>query len=539
MLTNLIILPDGTELASGTGQTNNIRTVTLTECVNSGEELTLGSVCAAMAEATVQTPMGALALTAGDEVTLFKVDDAGVRHQMGLFTLEKPTRPSANILKLTGYDRITRLDKDLTTWLKSLDSWPYTLLDFAGMVCTECGLNLVTTDIPNGDYLVRQFEKEATGRKLMEWVGQICCRFCLATPYGDVELAWYTPSGVTITPSGNPYIISRSLSYEDYTVAPIDAVQVKLTSGVLVPTAVAGDNCYIISGNPMFTTITDAVLTAIKDEMNAVLYTPCKVAIPAMLDIHAGHTVEITDRNGVTITALVMTKTNKGQRDTLECTGSYRRDSADAVNNPTDSQKAATQEANAYNAGKQAVKEETQEEVFNKLTNGGELQGLYIQDDKLYINAEFVQIVNLVASSIVSGMLKSVDGLAYFDLDNGLFAIDGESDEDGAYTGIRLKNDSIWGISRDANGSISSTFDIRATPVGVAITDGLLLPSGLPIKLWSTGGLQLGTAGAPVTITGSDIRIVGAPLYIGSKSLKWVDSGNGYSYLVGVEEETT
>ena len=46
MLKTIIVLPDGTEVSSGTGVVNAIRCVTLTECVNRGEELTIGSTCA-------------------------------------------------------------------------------------------------------------------------------------------------------------------------------------------------------------------------------------------------------------------------------------------------------------------------------------------------------------------------------------------------------------------------------------------------------------------------------------------------------------
>ena len=70
MLKNLIVLPDGTEISSGVGTVNAIQSVTLTQCVNSGEELTIGSACAAMLEATILTPRGELTLSAGDEVVL-------------------------------------------------------------------------------------------------------------------------------------------------------------------------------------------------------------------------------------------------------------------------------------------------------------------------------------------------------------------------------------------------------------------------------------------------------------------------------------
>ena len=56
MLRNLMILPDGTALFSGADQANAIQSVTLTQCVNSDEDLTLGSVCANMMEATILTP---------------------------------------------------------------------------------------------------------------------------------------------------------------------------------------------------------------------------------------------------------------------------------------------------------------------------------------------------------------------------------------------------------------------------------------------------------------------------------------------------
>ena len=51
----------------------------------------------------------------------------------------------------------------------------------------------------------------------------------------------------------------------------------------------------------------------------------------------------------------------------------------------------------------------TQQEVFNRLTNNGQLQGLYMSDGKLYINAQY----------IAAGRIASVDGKSYFDLNTG------------------------------------------------------------------------------------------------------------------------
>ena len=414
MLKSIIILPDGTEISSGVGQTNNIRSTALTECVNSGEELTLGSVCSNMLEATLQTPSGNLSLTAGAEITLCK-EAADGRHQVGVFTLEKPTKPSANLLKLVGYDRVAKLDKDLTSWLKGLDGWPYSLLTFAGMVCRACGLTLVTKSIPNGDYQVPQLEIEATGRQLMGWIGEVCCRFCRATPSGDIELAWYQQSNISFAPSGEHFYFQRGLSFEDYQVAPVEAVQLRLADsddGALWPAAADGANSYIIKNNPILlaavTDTTRAALKVIEGVLQGVTYTPCKVSIPATLDIHAGDIVQITDVNGVTITTHVMTKVQKGQKDTMECTGSPRRDSSTVVNNEGPAYVSAAQ-AGAIASSKAA--EETgkldQLELLKRLTKEWADDGIYLTGDgKLGINASAILTGILSADLIDTEHLK-------------------------------------------------------------------------------------------------------------------------------------
>lgn len=51
----------------------------------------------------------------------------------------------------------------------------------------------------------------------------------------------------------------------------------------------------------------------------------------------------------------------------------------------------------------------TQTEVFNKLTNNGALQGLFMQDGKLYINATY----------LAAGIISSLNGQNYFNLETG------------------------------------------------------------------------------------------------------------------------
>jgi len=330
LLKNLIVLSDGTEIFSGEGTVNAIQSVTLTQQVNSGTELTLGSTCANMLQATVITPAGELSVAPGTELTLYKVFEDGTRVKMGLFTTQKTTRPSENLYKITAYDRISRLDQDLTEWLQGLDGWPYSLLEFARMVCQACGLNLTNLSVPNGDWQIKAFfVSDITGRQLMQWVGQACGRFCRATADGDIELAWYTPKDITIAPQGEYPIFG--LRYGDYQVAPVDKVQIRLTGTDIGAIYGAGNNAYTVTGNYLLATDSQEALQGVAQVLYEILhlvsYTPCRVTIPCTTNIQAGDIVQLADRNGKSVCIYVMTKTQVGQRDVLECTGNARRDS--------------------------------------------------------------------------------------------------------------------------------------------------------------------------------------------------------------------
>ena len=510
MLRNLLVLPDGTELFSGTDTTNAIQSVTLTQTVNVDTELTIGSVCASMLEAKLITPGGGSPLTAGDEVTLYKVTDGNDRRKIGVFTLEKPTRTTANTMKITGYDHMVKLDKDLTTWLDSLTGWPYNIVTFASMVCAACGVSFVSAAAPNTSFQLRKFSASGvTGRQLLKWIGEVTCSFFRADADGKIRMDWYAPlhscaigckegqfdeiffdkytgelsfmspdvsgeiSGdelrltsdrFTLEDDGEgnitiflqdcietlPYF-QNGLGYEEYNVLPADGVQLRLgegSSGYLWPAAAEGANTYIISGNPLLQSANSDVQQAlenIRGRLSQVSYTPCKVTIPACVDITAGNILRLTDKNGKTITIYAMTVTTAGQKMTIACTGSHRRDSTQAVNNPSSRQEAlevaqgaAGQAAEAAleqaitEAGQlaqDAVDNQTQLDIFNKLTDGGKLQGLYMENGQLYINASY----------LAAGTIKSQDGTTFsLDIANNTLKILGktvswEKQDDGSY----------------------------------------------------------------------------------------------------------
>ena len=321
MLKNLLVLPDGSALSSGTAGMG-IGSLTLTQTVNAGTELTLGSVCASMLEATVYDG-GKLSLACGQEVTLYKVDDGGKRTKVGIFILEKPVRAGKNTYKILGYDRVSLLDRDMSGWLAGLSGWPYTIEQIAYMAAKNCGLDMRGT-FPNRT--VEKFTARGiTARKLIEWVGQATGQICRANADGELEFFWYEPS-----PDTTLTVMSQSVS--DYTVAPIDNVRIALTEddvGVCYPGT--GENTYSVVGNFLLAGQTQEQLRTVALGLYAVLhnvsYTPCTVKALAEQDIQPGHIVKIGD-----ITTYIMTKVQTGQLETLTCTGSPNRSCATVQN---------------------------------------------------------------------------------------------------------------------------------------------------------------------------------------------------------------
>lgn len=452
MLKNIIVLPDGTEVSSGSNHINAVQSVTLTQSVNNSEELTLGSACAAMLEAKLITPGGGLDIAAGTEIALYKQDDAGTRHKVGLFTLEKPIRPTAGTMKLVGYDRIIKLDKDLTEWLAGLTGWPYTLFAFAQMVCEACGLTLKNELLSNGDLLVERFRHDGvTGRQLLQWVGEIAGNFARATIDGEIELSAYRNTDITIRPIGDRYYFAGGLAYENYEIDQVEAVQLRTGTddSYLKPKLPQGINSYTITGNPLLRYAEDKqeVLDTLCQQI-PYGYRPCKVSMPVMLDIHPGDIVGVQDKNGVIFNLCVMTKVTSGQKMTLECTGSKRRDAPAVVNNKTVSQQAANNRVYIQAQAKQAVDAQTQEEVFLKLTNNGQAQGIFMGDDgELYINATYLK----------TGIIKGKN--AYFDLDEGAFYSSGGNSKIEISNGdMRLHNTAgklVVSLTDDSGGKVA------------------------------------------------------------------------------------
>lgn len=392
MVRNLVVLPDGTEVFSG-GEGSAILSLELTESVNTGKELAPGAVCAAMVQLTL-LDMGDICIDAGDALTLYRVDEAGSRTQTGVFLTEKPQR-NGNILTVSAYDRMILLDRDLTQWLRSLDGWPYSLQDFARMVCEVCSLTLAQGDIPNGEFAVQEFVSDGvTGRQLLSWVAEAAGCFCRLNGQEQPEMGWYTPAPLGVGPVEqvvdvefgdqsvtmtlpedavvhdgavtleSPYIICTddgsdavtltvqegfyrqyyflgALALEDYCTAPIEKVQLRQSAqdvGTVWPDMEDG-NTLAIMGNPLLAASDAQSLLPVAETLfgrfAGITYTPCTLELPDTPGISAGQVLTLTDRQGAQHTVYIMELARSANGLRISCTGSARRDSSFAVNNVT------------------------------------------------------------------------------------------------------------------------------------------------------------------------------------------------------------
>ena len=377
MIKHKILLPDGTVLTSGNAGTDAIRSVTLTEQVNDETDLCPGAACAACAEIELWAPLNGFTIGQGTEIKLYRMDGAsGTEVAVGIFLAEQPQKKSANVIKITAYDRMTLLDKDLSPWLREHQGdFPMSLAAFVEAVCGQCGVVLSdgTLDrLPNADYQVRAFyADDLTGRQLIQWAAQATCCFARMTPDGSLAFAWYTENPVTgVFPDATEHWVALDLSgqiltcsdgsiwtygqdtatyysggltYEDYETAPLDKVQIRQSDddvGVIWPPDAAGTNALVLQGNLLLTTDSTAALQPVAQRvyecLQRITYTPLQVSLPCTMDMPApGQIITVTDAYGRPLQMYIMQRTITGQKVTLKATGNPRRDGTTAVNSQT------------------------------------------------------------------------------------------------------------------------------------------------------------------------------------------------------------
>lgn len=482
---HLLVLADGTQIGSGQVGDNAVRSVSYTQTVADDTDLAPGAACACKLEIELWVQPGhALRITSGTEMTCYRLDAAGGREKIGVFRAVKPTKASRNTYKVYAYDAVSRLDGIQSAWLRSIQGqFPMTLWAFAKAVAARCGVTIANTALPaNGSYQVQAFySDDLTGRQLLAWVAQAAGCFLRANADGALEFGWYKDrrdivigpgegaaastlladsTGALLQDAEEYYLLAAAaadadgvtpyydgtLSYEDYTCATIDKVQIRQSSddvGVVFPAGETGTNALTIEGNLLLTTSTDAALRpvaqALYAQMQSVEYTPCTVRIPAAqaaaLGLGAGQIVRVQDARGRVFDTWIMSASWSADGVTLESTGNASRDGSAATN----------QQIYKNLTGKML---EIRTSVDGLELKASELQGDYTE---LLLEVEGISATVSAQDGRLATLELTVDGIET--------TVSGKIDGNQAQTLINQSLDSI--TLSAANGSESSTLTLK------------------------------------------------------------------------------
>lgn len=107
-----------------------------------------------------------------------------------------------------------------------------------------------------------------------------------------------------------------------------------------------------------------------------------------------------------------------------------------------------------------------QDEVFNKLTNGGEEQGIYIKDKKLYINA------NYILAGVLAGKFINAKGIKVIDSDNQItLHIDDNGKVYIAATEFSLKGKAVSEIAKDTASNTATEIATKYATLNVLLSN--------------------------------------------------------------------
>lgn len=139
-----------------------------------------------------------------------------------------------------------------------------------------------------------------------------------------------------------------------------------------------------------------------------------------------------------------------------------------------------------------------QQEIFNRLTNNGQTQGIYLQNGKLYLNGTYLQAGTISGDYISAGVISSASGTdTKFDLDNGELVTVGD-----VGAGSTFDNTTVIGGGAISIYSGSDDLDNKELAGTIGAADGtdylhIQVPHGLIVDgyMQFNGGIDI-TAGS-------------------------------------------
>jgi hypothetical protein len=431
----------------------------------------------------------------------------------GYFTPDVQPRRMATI-SITALDRMTRFDSvppSLTPWTTAsgetmTDSrgnvlyflrdvqFPASVTNLIRRVALLCDVpfSQSLSSFPNANLVIDQMpalEQTVTYRNIIQWCAGIMGANAWIDWTGSLRFSWYNNTTGYISTTQNRY--NSDLHENSVTITGVsytNANNVKIESGT-------DEYTLDLSGNYMAAAKISTILPNVNNRLNGFTYRPFTASVVNAPYLWPMDIVTFKDKDGNSYSS-ALTNVTFGLNGTtvLQSKGESAETNSRVKPSSVNSETAYMIER-AAQVARELDQSLDQEGIFNRLTDGGEVQGLLLYNGKVYLNAEYIRAGTLAANLLLASILTiggSTDG-------NGSIQI---YDKDGVLIGRWDKN----GISV-LKGSIAGP---SITLGGVDNTSGTLTvkdASNTTIGTWDNNGLTLykgSIAGPSVTLGGSN-----------------------------------
>ena len=347
----------------------------------------------------------------------------------GHFIPDKQPR-TADVISISALDRMQLLDKvqpSLIPWTTDTDAvitdnngteidfnvyirFPNTVQGIINEVCETCGVTIAESiaSLPNATLnlpYMPQVQQQVTYRNLIQWCAGIMGTNAWFDWNGQLRFSWFNNvTGYESTPS-NRY----TSDYQENSIT-LTGIQYTNAQNVVV---VSGTSDYAIDlkDNFLVGPFIAEVLPVLRNALVGSSYRPFSASVINAPYLWPMDAVTFTDKYGNSYPS-VLTNVNFG----INCTTALKSvGETEQTNRAVSPTQLTPEQAQLINEAVNGVQELSdsldQEGIFNRLTNNGEAQGIYMQDGKLYINLTYARAGTLVLGGLnnQNGTLQMMD----------------------------------------------------------------------------------------------------------------------------------
>lgn len=343
---------------------------------------------------------------------------------IGYFTPDEQPRKLTTI-SLKALDRMTRFDAvqpaplpwttntggyvtdnngNIMYFLANI-AFPCTIAQLVARSAEFCNVPFTQdlSTLPNSNYVIQalpSLQQDITFRNIIQWCAGIMGTNAFIDWNGELRFAWYAAVDYTSTLAKR---YSSDLHENDIT---ITGVQYTNTQNI---TTVSGTTDYVIdmTGNYLAANGIAEILPNVKNVVEGFSYRPFEASVVSAPWLWPMDVITFTDKDGNDHSCAV-TNVGFGLNGTTALAG---KGETQQTNKGTAPSGVTTEQSFLIEKAAQGAKDLddalTQEEIFNRLTDNGETQGLLLYNGKIYLNASYINTGELSADLIKTGNLNA------------------------------------------------------------------------------------------------------------------------------------